>query len=113
VYRDRILALHVDRYVESGSQERSYTRLELAEETGIEMETLISLGSFMCNAALQNNRVHTYLAFPVSPIPAFKSSEGDAILLSPAEWLSDPFLAVNGNLFSTAALSLAKRYVDR
>ena len=164
VYRDRILALQVDRYIESGSQERSYTRLELAdwvnvvpltaghdliairqyrhgaalwtvevpaggirlgeepaqaarrelaEETGIETETLISLGSFVCNATLQNNRVHTYLAFPVSPIPAFKSSEGDAILLPPTEWLSDPFLAVNGNLFSTAALLLAKRYVDR
>lgn len=164
VYRDRILTLQVDRYAENGSQERSYTRLELAdwvnvvplterhelvairqyrhgagiwtvevpaggirlgedpaqaarrelvEETGIDVETLISLGSFMCNAALQNNRVHTYLAFPVSPIQAFKSPEGDATLVPPEEWLSDRFLAVNGNLFSTAALLLAKRYVDQ
>lgn len=164
VYRDRILALHVDRYTEHGSQERTYTRLELAdwvnvvpltakqelvairqyrhgvgawsvevpaggiapgenpaqaarrelaEETGIEMETLISLGSFVCNAALQDNRVHTYLAYPVSPIPSFISSEGDTLLVPPAEWLSDSFLTANGNLFSTAALLLAKRYVDR
>jgi hypothetical protein len=67
----------------------------------------------MCNPALQNNHVHTYLAFPVSPVPAFRSSEGDQVLVPPAEWRSDSFLTVNQHLFSTAALLLAMRYIDR
>ena len=31
VYQDRILTLQVDRYVENGSEERAYTRLELGD----------------------------------------------------------------------------------
>ena len=99
--------------IEPGEDASQAASRELVEETGIEMTTLVSLGSFMCNAALQNNRVHTYLAFPVTPVPAFESSEGDTVLVSPEEWLSDSFLAVNANLFSTAALLLAKRHIDR
>jgi hypothetical protein len=69
VYQDRILTLQLDRYVENGSEERTYTRLELGDWVNV----------------LQNNRVHTYLAFPATPVPDFKSSEGSTVLMSPEE----------------------------
>lgn len=86
---------------------------ELAEETGVRTDSLISLGTFVCNAALQNNRVHTFLAFPIEAQAAFESSEGTAVLLPASEWLSDAFLTCDANLFSTAALLLARRYIER
>jgi ADP-ribose pyrophosphatase len=86
---------------------------ELEEETGIKQDSLISLGTFFCNPALQNNRTHTFLAYPVTPIAGFNSSEGDAVLIPRSEWESDAFLTADGNLFSTAALLLAQRFLRR
>ena len=97
--------------IDDGEEPAEAGARELSEETGATFGSLVPLGFFECNPALQNNHVHTYLAFPVAPSPGFTSSEGDAVIVPREEWLSDAFLTAKANLFSTAALLLAKRYL--
>jgi 8-oxo-dGTP pyrophosphatase MutT (NUDIX family) len=103
------------REIPAGGQRRGETgeqaaRRELLEETGFVSETLVELGSWYCNPALQTNRLSTFLATGCvfDKLTHVEVGEEVACELIPMEVWSQPgFVAGFDHYFSSNALRLA------
>jgi 8-oxo-dGTP pyrophosphatase MutT (NUDIX family) len=71
--------------VDEGEDPRTAAARELEEETGYTAETWRSLGTSLPNPAIQDNRLHSYLAVDARPTAAtrFDSSEVIELELAP------------------------------
>jgi|MudIll2142460700_1097286.scaffolds.fasta_scaffold14057_3 8-oxo-dGTP pyrophosphatase MutT (NUDIX family) len=70
--------------VDDGEDPLTAAKRELVEETGYTAETWRTLGSALPNPAIQNNRLHSYLALDARPTAATRFDSSEVIELHTA-----------------------------
>jgi ADP-ribose pyrophosphatase len=95
--------------VDEGESPRETAEREMLEETGYTAREFIALGSLHPNPAIQNNRIHTFLALDAEfkRAPVFESTEHTIVRLFPLTEV--PRLIAEGRI--THALVVAGFYM--